>query len=330
MADGDPHQPSDDLGEADPLEVELAELTSGWSMPDVVRSYRANGQGQEAHRDEAELFEEHGYVLTLSRERDALTGTFRKITVGDATRAPDSFIRIYEGEQQRDAVALFEEDAADLSLDDFSPVAESWAAAEPGEPGRTLSVTYARLAVPAPVHATAQSDETAAAFCVNCGTPRLPGALFCGRCGRSFGAAAKVATAPAAATAETISGTDPGQLMIGAGIAWIVAAAASGYLALLQLNGGNELNAIGFDGSGLLSDAAFNGVGAILTVYFGARLIMRHRGLLSWSVGWAVLSVLGVGYEIATGLTNAELILSAVAAAIAGILSFVAYRELPR
>jgi hypothetical protein len=39
---------------------------------------------------------------------------------------------------------------------------------------------------------------------------------------------------------------------------------------------------------------------------------------------------LGVGYEIATGLTNAELILSVVAAAIAGILSFVAYRELPK
>jgi hypothetical protein len=46
----------------DALERQLAELTAGWARSVVIRSFGSDNAGQEDYRDEALLFEMHGYV----------------------------------------------------------------------------------------------------------------------------------------------------------------------------------------------------------------------------------------------------------------------------
>lgn len=145
----DPVEPELELDDDDPVELELANVTSDWTLPVVVRSYDPGDRGREAYGDEAELFELHDYVVSVVREGEVRTATYRKNAAGGAD-GPPTIVRIYEGQQQADAVALFEADAADLGSDGFLPIAQSWAAGQRSPAGSledasgALTVTYAR------------------------------------------------------------------------------------------------------------------------------------------------------------------------------------------
>jgi hypothetical protein len=150
MDGGNPEGFEPGLVEVDPLEVELASITQGWTTPLVPRSYHPGDRGREDYRDEAELFEEHGYVVSVVREATALTATYRKNPAGVVDGPLDTFVRIYEHKEKADAVALFEEDAADLDLDGYSPTDQRWASPKPGELLGRLLVTYTKEA-PVPI-----------------------------------------------------------------------------------------------------------------------------------------------------------------------------------
>ena len=131
----------------------------------------------------------------------------------------------------------------------------------------------------------------ATAFCSNCGAQRAPDAKFCGSCGRPFESAPEGFTTDQARTLTTV-----------AGVAWIIAAAATGYLALQQWQAAGLLKSIVGDDNGFTSYAVFNALAAALTVYFGARLLTSPtRGILTSSVWWALLSVLGAVVQTGTG-----------------------------
>jgi hypothetical protein len=151
MDGGNPEGFEPGLVEVDPLEVELASITQGWTTPLVPRSYHPGDRGREDYQDEAWILEEHGYVVSVVREATALTATYRKNPARDVDGPLDTFVRIYEGKQQADAVALFEEDAADLELEDgYSPTDQRWASPKPGELLGRLLVTYTKEA-PVPI-----------------------------------------------------------------------------------------------------------------------------------------------------------------------------------
>ena len=112
-----------------------------------------------------------------------------------------------------------------------------------------------------------------------------------------------------------------------AGLAWIGSAAAIGYLALLQVQYTN----LGLPGSDDLAGLALrNGASAVITLYFGTKLIVDPtRRLLTNSTVWAALTVGWGIYQVSQGVTAEVYLLALVLAGVAGILSFVAQGSMP-
>lgn len=110
-------------------------------------------------------------------------------------------------------------------------------------------------------------------------------------------------------------------------MAWLGAAAAIAYLAFLQL----DYSGTGLVGSGqALQLAIFNGVSALITGYFGARVVTRARpGDFLGGTVWAVLNVAWGAYQVSQGVSHPAFILALVLMALAGLLSFVAWRQAP-
>jgi zinc-ribbon domain len=163
-------------------------------------------------------------------------------------------------------------------------------------------------------------------FCPTCGAERVAGARFCASCGRSFGAqpsplssSEPVPVTPPAApardrTAQTV-----------AGVAWLIAAGLAGYLALQQFQLVSIAGLLGYDPAQLQATATINAIGAVITVVFGIALFQfRSRGFLAWSVVWAGIDVVLGAYQLTQGVSAPAFLGSIVAAAVAGIASFVA------
>jgi len=186
---------------------------------------------------------------------------------------------------------------------------------------------------------------TMEAFCPHCGAKRPEWARFCASCGQAYDNAPAAAQEPssvlpplappaASGWAQTPITPPPvpaapgqaTQVTTLAGLAWIVCAALTGYLAFIQLGyAGTVLD----DGS-LQSAALWNGVTAALTLFFGAKLLTKpDRGFLGTSTAWAVLVVLWNGYNIMNGATHEAYIGATVAALAAGVLSWSARSGMP-
>jgi hypothetical protein len=112
-----------------------------------------------------------------------------------------------------------------------------------------------------------------------------------------------------------------------AGLAWIGAALCFGYLAFLQLqyaplDVGSSSNLRGL--------ALANGIGAGVFAIFGAGLILgASRGTLLASAIWAGINVAYAAWQVSTGVTADVFLLGTALAGIAGVLSFVAWRQAP-
>jgi hypothetical protein len=113
-----------------------------------------------------------------------------------------------------------------------------------------------------------------------------------------------------------------------------------GYLALEQLGAAGTIDTLNriseaFGGAttsvgDLRLTAGLNGLFALLTLYFGIKLL-RHptRGFLQTSMAWAVLNAIWNGYSIANGVTNGAYLGATIAAIAAGAFSFVAWSRTP-
>jgi len=73
----------------DELEEDLAKASNGWTSPLVVRIYAGGVGGEEEQRDEATIFEVHGYARSVVQNEPARTASYQKITRG-AGRRPSS------------------------------------------------------------------------------------------------------------------------------------------------------------------------------------------------------------------------------------------------
>jgi hypothetical protein len=165
-------------------------------------------------------------------------------------------------------------------------------------------------------------------FCSACGSPRADGARFCPSCGRPFDSVgptvqaagnAAVGLAPPAFVVRSTSSTAQY-----AGVAWLITAAITGYLAFEQWTLATALG-VAASGRELMAVAALNGVSALITAYFGARCLQGPRkGQLGNAAVWGLLSVSFGVYQVAQGASYGVFLLSIVAAGVAGILSFVA------
>jgi hypothetical protein len=191
-------------------------------------------------------------------------------------------------------------------------------------------------------------------FCPQCGNARTGSFRFCRSCGFDFDATPEgtplpaVLTTPAIADEPLATQTSPNPLthvapiqpaptqagsnattnvpLLG-GIAWIVCAALTGYLAYQQWTFGSATSS-----SEMTGTATWNAVAAAVTLYFGARLIASpSRSILDWSAAWAVLSVIGGLVQIVLlDVVGDVFVLSVIAAAIAGVLSYVGRQQYPR
>ena len=113
-----------------------------------------------------------------------------------------------------------------------------------------------------------------------------------------------------------------------AGLNWIGAALAFGFLAFLQLQ---YAPLAGAQKGELESLALANGVGAAITLFVGARLIIgASSGVLAGSAFWGVLSVLYGGWQISQGVTHEAFIIGTLLSGAAGVLSFIAWQRAPK
>ncbi len=166
------------------------------------------------------------------------------------------------------------------------------------------------------------STET---FCPNCGTPRTLGARFCASCGQAF-------LSGEAGPAGTLSppGSDAATAALLGGLSWLVTAALTAYLAFQQWDLSRTLSVLGLSDEGLGAYAAVNAITGLITLFFGARLLTGpSRGLLGTSIAWSILSVLGGVAQLTGGTGNDIFALGIIAAAAAGVLSYVARQALP-
>ena len=182
----------------------------------------------------------------------------------------------------------------------------------------------------------------ASGFCPRCGETRVGAFRFCRKCGLDFDspeAAAPPALlvtpprpSPGGSDARGADASATKQVETAGGVAWIICALFTGYLALVQFGIASTLGSLDRGVVGSLNlDAIFNGLAAALTVYFGARLLLSPpRGFLGTSTVWGVLDVIWGTYQIANGASHWAFYGSVVAAAAAGILSFVAYSQRPK
>jgi len=166
-------------------------------------------------------------------------------------------------------------------------------------------------------------------YCPSCGAERPSGARFCASCGRSFGPTTSDVTPPTPAVAPAEPETDRTALTI-AGVSWLIAAALTGYLALEQFQLVNVARLLGYDTSQLTGTAAINAIAAVVTVFFGIRLLLRpSASILGWSIVWSIIDIVGGAYQASQGIGDAAFLGSIIAAGVAGIASFVARQELP-
>lgn len=164
-------------------------------------------------------------------------------------------------------------------------------------------------------------------YCPSCGAVRPPGAAFCASCGRRFETDSPTispqAVAGSPATLSTPAAASSASPALMAGVAWIVAAALTGYLAYQQWSIGSFLGS-----SDLQTTAAWNAFACVVTLYFAAKLITApSRKLLDRSAAWAVLSVLlGLVQITVAGDIFA---LAIIATGVAGVLSWVGRQGWP-
>jgi hypothetical protein len=180
---------------------------------------------------------------------------------------------------------------------------------------------------------------TATAFCPQCGNARAGGLRFCGHCGFDFWKHAG---------SETVAGSDasprppqdvraPGHegapqpsvgetsaraVVLIAGIAFLLAAAAIGYLAFLQL----EYSSLGLgDADTARVLAIWNLVAAGLSALAGGKaLVSPNRRSLITGALWGGLNVVLGGIQIAQGITHESFVIATVCFGIAGLLSALA------
>ena len=183
-------------------------------------------------------------------------------------------------------------------------------------------------------------------FCPRCGTAWTGSFRSCRTCRFDFddvspaalappspvqSFSARYAAQPSLASAQpTPAGPPPrGQAATAAGIAWIIAAALIGFVALQQLAAANTvdvLNRVSADAveGGRLAEAV-----AALTVYFGARLLRNPpRSFLQTSFFWAVLIVGWAAYQVSAGVRSEIFIAATIVAGVAGTLSLAAWSRL--
>jgi len=160
-------------------------------------------------------------------------------------------------------------------------------------------------------------------FCPQCGNPRVGALRFCRQCQFDFDT-----VPPAAGPVRSPLVPQPvpaaTNVPMLAGLAWLLGAALTGYLAYQQWSLGSTFGSADYQAT-----AAWNAFTALVTLYFGARLIASpSRRLLDWSAAWAILSVASGVVQIATaGLVGDVFVMSVIAAAVAGVLSFVGRQQ---
>lgn len=175
---------------------------------------------------------------------------------------------------------------------------------------------------------------SAIGYCPQCGRERVSTMRFCIGCRLDFesvrvmpsGVVTPLARPVSSAPVESAAPAEPNQTVpVMAGIAWLIGAAAIGYLAFLQL----EYSGFGFaDADEARGLALWNGAAAAITAYFGAMSIVAPtRQRMAGGVIWAVINVAWGGYQVSQGLTHEVFILSLVAFSLAGILAFVAWSQ---
>jgi hypothetical protein len=169
--------------------------------------------------------------------------------------------------------------------------------------------------------------------CPRCGQPLLGGYRFCRACGLDVGGSPMAAMPPAQVpayspiTAPLVGTPQPTNVLaVIGGVAWIISAALTGYLALLQFGFVGTI----LDGGSLQTLAISNGVAAALTVYFGIRCVMNPtRGFLSTMVAWGVLDVSWGLYQISGGVTHWAYLGAVVASGVAGLVCLAARAQAP-
>ena len=187
-------------------------------------------------------------------------------------------------------------------------------------------------------------------FCPQCGTRRAAGSHFCISCGHRFegllsrlgqNAAAPLAEprgiSPAAAEPTASSAPARGEqaevdristISLIAGLSWIGAALCYGYLAFLQLQYAPVFAGQADELRGL---AIANGIGALIVLVIGARLILgAARGTMVGSAIWGGISVLYGAWQISDGVTHEVFLLGTLLSGAAGVLSLVAAQGAPR
>lgn len=173
---------------------------------------------------------------------------------------------------------------------------------------------------------------SALGYCPQCGRQRVSNMRFCTQCRFDF-ESVQVALPSVVGTTnlvprpvESSTSVGPNQAVpIMAGVAWLIGAAAIGYLAFLQL----EYSGFGLaDADEARGLALWNGTAAAITAYFGAMAIVAPtRQRMGGGVIWAVINVGWGGYQVSQGLTHEAFIVSLVAFSLAGILAFVAWSQ---
>jgi hypothetical protein len=249
-------------------------------------------------------------------------------------------------EDQKDEAVLFAEHGYTQSS------VRGWA----GSPAVWRLIATYSLTATSPLIVTSSKDTAGstgsspiieAAFCPQCGTPRVGGFQFCGACGLAFGTLGQNPSAVSAGGGWTVpastTGTPGGfqwKKETIAGIAWVVGALLIGYLAIEQLSAAGTIARLqafdqslgvtytGSSQSDLQFSALWNGVVAVLTAFAAFRLLRDPSDRdLKVSVTWAVINVVGGIYEVANGVSAAAFLAATVVMAGAGVASFAALQE---
>jgi hypothetical protein len=173
---------------------------------------------------------------------------------------------------------------------------------------------------------TSQSQAGSGKVCGQCGKPLSPAWRGkCNHCGASY-AEFPPADRESRAVGSSLTSheTPPANLAVMAGVAWLISAALTAFLAYQQWS-----FASAFPSNDLTTSAGWNAVAAAITLYFAARLIgSPSRSLLDRSAAWAIVSVVSGVLQIALLPGVGDLFaLSVIAAAVAGVLSFVGRQQ---
>jgi hypothetical protein len=179
---------------------------------------------------------------------------------------------------------------------------------------------------------------TAPAFCPQCGTKRHGTLRYCASCGNDLGVAGESSGAALDSRRQTATEPTPpatagsvdrsATISLIAGLAWIGAGVCFGYLAFLQLQ---YAPILGGQADQLRGLALGNGIGAAITLFFGARLILgASRSTLMGSAVWAGLGVAYGAWQISQSLTHEIFLLGTLLTGVAGVLGFVAAQSAPK